>query len=210
MRALLVGPLARPEDIRSHKALLSTIIAVDGGLDVCRKAKVEPLFSVGDWDSYRGPIGKLPENRWDLPKEKGRSDLAYALKLVDEQDFSEVVAVGFQGGRFDHELGVHLDFLEAAGSGILVQSHGPRGVIHYLVKGMDVRLRLREGEIVSVFPFDATDASVKFFGFQYGVGKKPIRLQRTEGLSNVATGFLQRIWCKKGSVLVMLPETRKK
>ena len=202
--------MAEPDELRAHRALRKAVIAVDGGLDVCRRAKLDPLFTVGDWDSFQGSRSSLPDNRWDLPKDKNRSDLSFALKLLDEQGFSEIIAVGFQGGRFDHELGVHLDFLEAAREGIGVESVGPRGTIHYLYQGMDVRLRLKEGCIVSVFPLEAAVASVKFYGFQYGCGRKAISVQRTEGLSNRTTSFLQRIWCKKGAILVMIPPFQKR
>ena len=207
MQALLVGPLASVPDLKAEiRSGAKAVLAVDAGLDVCLRAKVPPLFSVGDWDGTKIPKSKLPENRWDLPIDKDRSDLAYALKLLADEDFTEIRAIGFQGGRLDQELAVHLDFLEAVRSyGLPISSHGPRGETHYLTEKMDLRLRLDVGTTVSVFPLDVAEARVKYHGFRYGSDKKPFRIVRSQGLSNLTTSQLQRIWCKKGTVLVMVP-----
>lgn len=217
IKALLVGPLATVKELKlvlkNEPELILSIVAVDAGLYVCEKARVSPLFSVGDFDSYFKkvkPSKKLPENCWILPKEKDRSDLAYALKLLLKEDFTDCIAIGFQGGRADHEYGTHLDFTEAAKEYFLIKNSGMRGDFYYLNEKMDLKLKLLKNQSVSIFPSEGVTSKIKCFGFKYGDRKKFFSITRTNGLSNIVKEEFQKIWCKTGSILIMVPNDESK
>lgn len=90
-RLFLIGPLALaapeiPDDCPA--------VYVDGGT-LWRGTR--PGFSLGDNDSFEGPLDLT------LPKEKDFSDFHFALEQIPQQ-FSMIEALGFLGGRKDHEL----------------------------------------------------------------------------------------------------------
>ncbi len=73
---------------------------IDGGarLRDAQYAALHPQLSIGDGDSGGGLTMQVK-----LPVDKSQSDLAYALHSLPLQ-ITEVVLLGFLGGRRDHEL----------------------------------------------------------------------------------------------------------
>lgn len=89
-RATLVGPFFSGQ----AKSWPEPVLFVDGGV---RFRQGNEGVSVGDGDSA-GHALEIP-----LPREKDYSDFAYALSLLPETILT-VDALGFLGGRLDHQL----------------------------------------------------------------------------------------------------------
>ena len=93
-QVFLVGPL-----LRGVYTASGPTIYVDGGLKARFGVSEEtfPAVSVGDGDSYDGPLDKT------LPTDKNFSDLKFALGSLPAS-VRHVELLGFLGGRLDHQL----------------------------------------------------------------------------------------------------------
>lgn len=92
----IIGPMSFDRSL--VKPDIPTII-VDGGLD--HRMKFQELFCVGDGDSCSNELSDKIDIRLEV--EKDFSDLAFALKLLDQHLVNSIILFGFLGGRRDHE-----------------------------------------------------------------------------------------------------------
>ncbi|MBI3557413.1 MAG: thiamine diphosphokinase [Deltaproteobacteria bacterium] len=174
-------------------------IAVDGGLKHFRKLKLKPMLWVGDGDSIsRGEVGKLKCKKIRLPKAKDYSDFEYALHLagkafLDGEWEGNVVLVGAQGGRFDHELGNLLvvqtwmqDLARAAGPdncpGLV--SYGPRGM--WIATMSQLEFQQPRGQLFSVMCLEQSP-KITITGAKYQL-KRGVLDHASRGLSNEGVG----------------------
>lgn len=114
-QALLIGPIFDQWHIDFVSHLVETegyvhIVAVDGGAEVCRLAHVIPTLYVGDKDSISQEaldyIELMQVERIELQRQKDVSDFSSALSWLLQQGVRSVEALGFVGGRLDHQLAV--------------------------------------------------------------------------------------------------------
>src|SRR5690606_32541562 len=112
--AILFGSLARKKaawtkPLRAAKITRGDLlVGIDGGVQALLSFGLKPDLAIGDWDSFsksrfKDPV-LLTVPRVDLPTQKDRSDLFYALAAVTAQKIDEVVCLGVTGGRPDHHL----------------------------------------------------------------------------------------------------------
>lgn len=95
-----------------HLAMLATdvdlVLAVDGGLSLCRSAGVRADIVVGDLDSASSDDqewARSSGSRFDVyAADKDESDLELALKVAAAEDATELVVTACTGGRADHCL----------------------------------------------------------------------------------------------------------
>lgn len=92
----IIGPMSFERSL--VKPDIPTII-VDGGLD--HRIKFQEFFCVGDGDSCSNELSDKIDIRLEV--EKDFSDLAFALKLLDQHLVNSIMLFGFLGGRRDHE-----------------------------------------------------------------------------------------------------------
>lgn len=123
-RVTLIGPVLT----RAPRAgkLREPIVWVDGGAN--HRAPIfrdRPGIAVGDGDSTKSRLDQY------LPEIKDYSDLAFILRRIPAP-YSEVVLLGFLGGRRDHEL---FNFGEA----------------HHLLASRETPMRLRFDHSVRAF-----------------------------------------------------------
>ena len=101
-KLILIGPCPLPSFTRKQLEEFKNIplVFIDGGKNHIKNLQLEGSknsFSVGDGDSYSGPLSKV------IPKEKDFSDLAYCLSHIPK-NILEIDLYGFLGGRKDHEI----------------------------------------------------------------------------------------------------------
>lgn len=99
---LVGGGQATTQDLHKALTLAPRCVAADGGAALALRGGVIPEAVIGDFDSLS------PETRHAIPADR--------LHLVEEQDSTDfekalmriaapvVIAVGFTGGRMDHQL----------------------------------------------------------------------------------------------------------
>lgn len=174
-------------------------VAVDGGLAHFKKLKLKPQLWVGDADSVRpADLKKGKFTRVKLSRNKSYTDLEYALHLAG-QAFLEghwegnVILVGAQGGRFDHDIGnllaVHR-FLQDLAATVGVErcpgvgSYGRHGL--WIATVSDVAFHQPKKEIFSVVMFEQ-GPKLTITGAKYNLKKKPLE-HASMGLSNEGLG----------------------
>jgi len=180
------------------------LVAVDGGMKTCRRARRRPDLFVGDGDS----MAKLPTDIPTVvyPEDKDHSDLSGALAEMRKRKVQVVAVAGLLGGRLDHEwanlleLGAHSRNF----AGILAPTD--RGTV--IVTSRGCKASTIRGRNVSVFSLGAT-ATVTLLGTRWELQRRRIR-PGSHGLSNL-TGTEIDLTVHTGAVaLVLLPAPRKR
>ena len=190
----------------------SFCIAVDGGYLACvKKLKRIPDLSIGDWDSFKNGHSKA-ESRTviTLATQKDKSDLALALDEVrnefQERNGITIEALGFVGGRLDHQLAVLQDC-----SHFMVQTRGARvwlrsvkqDISFVTQRNPSLKLSLLPGQSVSILSMTAVCRGVHLYGFYYPV-RDGILKSGSHGLSNVVRLKRQEIHLRTGVSVVIV------
>ncbi|MBS1985584.1 MAG: thiamine diphosphokinase [Bdellovibrionales bacterium] len=204
MRTLLVGPLLVEAPLPRD---FDRVVAVDGGLDFCARQRLPVDWAIGDWDSLRNP--KLLQNipAVTLPAQKDRSDFYAALQCALIEEPAEIVAMGFVGGRIDHQLAVMADahrllrdtptrFELRADEASLHHVSARRGAAH--------SWRVRRGDLVSLLPIGESVEGLRLEGLKYAP-KNGKLTAGSHGLSNVATKAKILVRLRRGSLWLILP-----
>ena len=122
MRTFLFGPMLKGAALKTvlKRSQFSEKkdfrLAVDAGLLSCRSLGLSAHFAIGDWDGLKKSEHKLLKGvpHLSLPVKKDQSDLFHGLRMARMLGASELIAVGFEGGRPDHALGVVFEMSVAA------------------------------------------------------------------------------------------------
>ena len=131
-------------------ALAPTLVAADGGADRVLSSGLRPVAVIGDLDSL-SPTARqsLPDDSIHHIAEQETTDFDKALRMISAPI---VLAVGFLGGRVDHQL---------AALHVLSKGHdspcvllGATEVIFHL--SHPIALPTREDDVVSLFPLQPT------------------------------------------------------
>ena len=131
--------------------------------------------------------------------------------LSFKSKWSEVIALGFLGGRLDHHQAVlqelHRFIQRKKLKGTLVSLLSPELRVYGLSSQTVKRLKLdqvKKRQIVSVFPLSSLVKGLSFHGVKYPV-KKEILTFGSRGLSNEVTNPRQcEISFVNGQILVMV------
>jgi thiamine pyrophosphokinase len=192
------------------------LIAIDGGLKTCKDVGLIPDLVVGDWDSLPNhpALVRLRDQlpHLTLPENKDRSDLWFAVNEAKNLQVQELHCFGMSGGRPDHHQAMVLDLTEASSEFESIHVHGPEASYIFLAapRGHRVRLRLKAGQVVSVF---GEASGVKFKGLKFPLRGGILRSSRAGslGLSNQVLGKSSAalkpcsIELKKGRLLIVIP-----
>ena len=176
---LVGGAKVRPDDLTTALSLAPTLVAADGGADTLLSAGLRPRAVIGDMDSIGAAARAAFADVMIEVAEQETTDFDKALRHIRAP---VVLALGFAGGRLDHEL--------AMLHGMLARPHQPCVAlgVETLVFLCPARLSLDlpAGTAVSLFPMG-----------QVGVASEGL-VWPTEGLrfqpagrigtSNAATG----------------------
>lgn len=99
---LIGGGALSDGDIAAARALGPICVAADSGADAALAAGVPLAAVIGDMDSISDHArARIPEDRFHLISEQDSTDFEKVLRFVSAPLF---IAVGFAGGRIDHEL----------------------------------------------------------------------------------------------------------
>jgi thiamine pyrophosphokinase len=233
---VLVGPFADPKKIAAwahkefKKSAAVVFVGVDAGLRPLLESGLPATLAIGDMDGI-GSEGELRGAR-DLPtirlaREKERSDLAIALDFSAKQGAKIIYAVGFQGGRADHDFAVHLDFSEISRRVPRVVSIGEKGATFYLsARFAPLKLKrssidaLREAaapktrrspkalkairSLASLFPIGAPARGVRLRGLRFPVLDGILSVS-SQGLSNEIRGPMIEVAVRSGRVALFFP-----
>jgi len=144
--SLIGGGIVGKNDLAVALGYAPTLVAADGGAAVALAAGHDPVAVIGDFDSLSpADRARIPPDRLFPIREQDSTDFDKALRSISAP---VVLAVGFLGGRVDHQLAAFNTLVRHANQ--LCVLIGPQEVIFHAPPRLD--LDLAPGDIVSLFP----------------------------------------------------------
>lgn len=181
--------------LREALTLAPIVVAADGGADAALRHGIAPAAVIGDMDSLSPEAADAFRDRLHRIAEQDSTDFDKALTRIEAP---VVLAVGFAGGRLDHELAaLHSLVLRADRPCVLL---GPQTLAFHAPPVLD--LPLAPGTLVSLFPF--AEVRVRSTGLRWATDHLTFAPDRRIGTSNAATGAVTLRPATPG-MLVILP-----
>lgn len=173
------------------------LIAVDGGYEFFRKAKLTADLLIGDFDSLVPFPSKLPKETLvvPFPREKAMTDTELAIHYAIKSGITEINVVMPEVGEVDQFLGVVI--------GLTANHLRPRKIAMtiwtakeriWLLRRGASRITGKPGDQVSVIPLSAT-IELSWSGTHYDVDK--LSLER-----GVSTGLRNKLRLKTATVTI--------
>lgn len=164
------------------------IICADSGLYACMAAGVTPHVLIGDMDSIERPaLDKFLKDGGRtqyLPTHKDDTDGYAALRLALQNPMDELVILGAQGDRFDHELANCYLLVAAERAGVHARMENDEGKVYAL--GSPRVLQGKPGELLSLLPLGAAKVE-RSRGLAYPLNSLDLDIDYPIGMSNVFT-----------------------
>jgi len=182
------------------------VIAVDGGLQHCRRMGLEPTWIIGDFDSLENHalLADYPKEKIrKLPVEKDDTDTLAALKLGLELGIKDFEIYGALGGRVSHTM-ANIQSL------VFLAKHGATGklidkdVEIFVVKNGTYSFTETQTGILSVFALDEIAKGVTISGCKYEVSDVELTNDFPLGVSNEFVGKAGRVRVVDGILLIVI------
>ncbi|TNC63553.1 thiamine pyrophosphokinase [Rubellimicrobium roseum] len=142
----LIGGAGAPRaDLMHALGLAPVLVAADGGATTALALGLSPVAVIGDMDSLPPEAARAFADRLHRVAEQETTDFDKALTRIEAP---AVLALGFAGGRLDHELAaLHSLVLRADRPCLLL---GPATLAFHAPP--EIELPLEAGTVVSLFP----------------------------------------------------------
>ncbi|KUP91153.1 thiamine diphosphokinase [Tritonibacter horizontis] len=194
---LIGGGDVAPSDLKEALLIAPVLVAADGGANTAVALGYEPRAVIGDFDSVSAETrAALPDSILHLVAEQETTDFDKALRAVAAP---LVLAVGFLGGRVDHQL---------AALHVLVQPHdspciliGAQEVVVHITAPLAVTLT--PGDVVSLFPLAPVTGRSE--GLEWPIDGLTLSPFQRIGTSNRAIAEEVRIGVDGPGLLAILP-----
>ncbi|MEM1372912.1 MAG: thiamine diphosphokinase [Pseudomonadota bacterium] len=180
------------ELLKMALARAPTLLAVDGGAALAMEAGAEMAAVVGDFDSI-GDLN-LPKDLLLHTPDQNLTDFQKSLAATDAPG---ILAVGFLGGRLDHQLAAFTALLQDRRPIVLMSETE----LAFLAPA-ELSLDLPEGSAISFYPL--TDARFDSSGVAYPLSDAAMAPAGLISTSNMVAGGPVRLRAT-GGVLVTLP-----
>lgn len=196
---LLGGGATGARDLRDALSLAPTLVAADGGADTALASGLVPGAVIGDFDSLSAAARAQidPQKLYEI-SEQNSTDFDKALRHITAP---LVIAVGFTGGRLDHELAAFHTLVARAGQACIVL--GGEDIVFHAPSAMT--LDLAPGTRVSLFPM--AEISGQSTGLRWPIDGLSFHPARKIGTSNEALGGPMTLNVDGAGLLVILPRT---
>lgn len=175
-------------------------VAIDGGLDHCKKLGVTPLFLIGDMDSVsEGALKEFPKiKKLTFKPDKDATDLELSLEmLIKKSPQSITIFAGF-GKRADHSLLNFILLSRYPGKVFLETEKEILGVIDKTLE-----LATHHGQTFSLIPINGPVKGISTDGLKWELHEKTLD-KSFVGISNVALGKSILVKVKEGDLLFSL------
>lgn len=156
-----------------------TLVAADSGADRALGLDQWPDAVIGDMDSLSDVARDRLTDRLHLVSEQDSTDFDKALRHIAAP---LVLAVGFSGGRLDHELAVMNALVRHSDRPCIVV--GAETLVFHCPAHL--RLDLAAGDLVSLFPM--RQVTTRSTGLEWDVTGRPLAPDALVGTSNRALG----------------------
>ena len=193
---LLGGAPTQLKHVNQALSIAPTLVAADGGADTALQAGLTPEAVIGDMDSIS------PEARAQLPAEsqhhiaeQDSTDFAKCLRSIEAQ---AILAVGFAGGRLDHQLAACTTLVNFPDKVVVLLTEED---ICFLAP-LRLQLDLSAGTRVSLYPMAPVQG--RSTGLVYPIDGLTLSPATRVGTSNEAEGPVTLEFDDR-SMLVILP-----
>ena len=188
------------------------VIAVDGGYKRLSQLNIEIDLLVGDFDSMRkAEIRKniSIDNIVELNKEKDDTDTLYALKCGLKKGCDEFHIFGGTGKRVDHTIANIQCLAYLAQEGARGFMYG-KDYIMTCIKDETIHFDKKQNGYVSIFSQTDISKGVCIEGLKYELKDAEIKSTFPVGVSNEFIGKSGLIKVKKGTLLIMFPNKKRR
>tara|TARA_X000001036_G_C20418632_1_gene700198 strand:+ start:121 stop:759 length:639 start_codon:yes stop_codon:yes gene_type:complete len=159
-----------------------TIISVDGGADKLKSLKLDSHIILGDLDSLKRKRSDYKCLIFEL-KNQSKSDLEKSLDWCILKRINKISLIGFNGGRFDHEI-TSLLLLEHYSNKIQLKYYSDHCEIHSF-RGLKT-FESFKGQVISIFSLNLK-AKISTRGLKYNLEKDMLN-SPSNGVSNISIG----------------------
>jgi thiamine pyrophosphokinase len=179
--------LGSEECLHMRVTIFANVICADGGTQHALALGLTPDVVIGDLDSIEDSARQHLESCGtrviSYPRSKDETDLELALLYAVEEGATQVVVLGAQGGRIDHELGNLLLLAHPRLAGIEVRMCcGDQEVL--LIRDQTV-LEGQVGDLLSLLPIGGDAHGVSSSGLEYALDDETLWFGPARGVSNV-------------------------
>jgi thiamine pyrophosphokinase len=205
MKAVIVAAGGQVnEGVLSYLTGADIIIAADGGGEPLIRLGIIPEAIIGDFDSLSpettAKLERLGSKLVRVESEKDETDTELAVRYALQLGADTITLLGVLGGRLDHSLANLILLARLARK--QVRARAATAFLTVYAVTDELVVRGREGELVSVFPFQGSAAGVTEIGFKYLLRDAHLDPFAVVGISNVLAGPKGVIRVKKGVLLV--------
>ncbi len=185
-----------PGDLELALERAPTLVAADGGAAAALRVGHDPVAVIGDFDSLPADVrARIAPDRLFAVREQDTTDFDKALRSIDAP---LILAVGFLGGRVDHQLAAFNTLVRHADRRcILIGSHE---VIFHAPP--QIELALSEGDVVSLFALAPVRGWSR--GLEWPIDGLEMAPAKRMSISNRALGPV-RLKTDGHGVLVIVP-----
>jgi thiamine pyrophosphokinase len=196
---LVGGGDAEVADLVEALTMAPMCVAADSGAELARAAGVDPAAVIGDFDSITPEtLHAIPKDRRIHVAEQDSTDFDKALRHTAAP---VVLAVGFLGGRVDHQLGAfHVLVARADRHCVLL---GREEVVFLCPPA--IALPTHAGDVVSLFSLGPVRGTSR--GLRWAIDGLTFDPVSRIGTSNEAVGPVE-ITMDAPAMLVIVPRTR--
>lgn len=193
---LLGGAPTAASDVQKALALAPVLVAADGGADTALAAGHMPDAVIGDMDSIsQHARSRIDDGRLHHIPEQDSTDFAKCLQRVRAP---LILALGFLGGRLDHQLAACTTLVNFPEQTVLLV--GEEDVC--FLSPSDFAIDLPAGTRFSLFPMGPV--SGRSTGLKYAIDGLTLSPATRVGTSNEVTGPV-RLQFDSREMLVLVP-----
>ncbi len=183
------------------------VIAADGGVRIARSHGLPVHVLIGDLDS-----ASEGDQAWAkaegaeviaFPADKDATDLELAIEYANSVGVDQIIALGVDGGRLDHELG-NWAVLSVACSA-QVEIRADRGVATVVHGGQTFECLGEIGDVVSLLPTGGDAEGVTTTGLKWPLENETLPNGSTRGVSNEMAEAAASVTLRSGTLLVVRP-----
>lgn len=194
---LLGGAKTQLKHVNQALSLAPILVAADGGADTALAAGHMPVAVIGDMDSISdGARSQIPAERRHHIPEQDSTDFAKCLRSVEAP---AILAVGFAGGRLDHQLAACTTLVNFPEQRVILLTEED---LCFLAP-LKLRLDLAAGTRVSLYPMAPVKG--RSTGLVYPIDGLTLSPATRVGTSNEAEGLVE-LEFESRDMLVLLPK----
>lgn len=193
---LLGGAPTPVSDVQEACALAPVLVAADGGADTALAAGLMPDAVIGDMDSISPQTrSRIDQDRLHHIAEQDSTDFAKCLQRVRAP---LILALGFAGGRLDHQLAACTTLVNFPGQTVLLI--GEQDICFLCPAALAIDLPL--GTRFSLYPMGPVEGQST--GLKYPIDGLTLSPNTRVGTSNEVTGPVQLQFARR-EMLVLVP-----